>query len=65
MSFFFKDYCSFFAHKLPERLLEMEQKIIITPPEIPADTFEEMKKFFAATSIPRIIEARKELKVAK
>jgi hypothetical protein len=43
----------------------MEQKINIAPPQIPADTFEEMKKFFAATSIPRIMEARKELKVAK
>jgi hypothetical protein len=38
----------------------------VSPPQIPADTLEEIKKFFAATSIPRIIEARKkELKEAK
>jgi hypothetical protein len=39
-------------------------EVKINPPKIPADTLEEMKKFFAATSIPRIIEARK-LKEAK
>jgi hypothetical protein len=43
----------------------MEQKIIINTPQIPADTLEEMKRFFAATSVPRIIEAMKELKEAK
>jgi hypothetical protein len=41
------------------------QPIKVNLPQIPADTLEEMKKFFAATSIPRILEARKELKEAK
>lgn len=43
----------------------MQEKIIVQPPRIPADTLEDMKKFFAATSVPRILEARKtELKVS-
>lgn len=39
---------------------KVEKKIIVNPPQISADTLEEMKRFFASTSIPRIIESRKE-----
>jgi hypothetical protein len=65
MSFFYKFNVRFSHNIYTERLLEMEQKNIVHPPQISADTLEQMKNFFAATSIPRIIEARKELKEAK